>query len=239
VASGIAKMQGLGWLKPKEAAEFQKSIEENFVSSGTVSMPVEKEVVPITETDESMSSLPLVRFINYNGIETQVQLGRLEELRRADTEEFNKGAPGMRSATSESVRLLRYLKSIRIPHNRQYCIEKKEDWVQNQLYIMLANSEFRGRVHKERKFSAKDVESRIDFDVSGIGIEVKIFRTVEDFQRLSDEMVRYTREYGEIFIPYINAGFTDERLNSEFRFLTEKFGEIKGYFELNCSDIES
>jgi len=168
-----------------------------------------------------------------------VEIDKLEDLRKSDEEEFNKGAPGMRSATGESVRLLRYLKSIRVPHNKQYCINKKEDWVQNLLYFMLANSEFRARVSKERTFEVKETKSRIDFDVSGIGIEVKIFRTVEDFQRLAEEMVRYTREYSEIIIPYINAGFSEERLYSEFRFLTEQFKEIRGYFELNCSDIEN
>lgn len=236
LTSGISKLQGLGWMKPKEAIEFHQSIQNYFVPSHSDS--VETPETPMVQEDAVPMNSPSVRFVSHTGLETFVALGKLEELRKSDEEDFKKGVAGMKSAIGESVRLLRYLKSIRIPHNKKYCVDKKEDWVQNQLYLMLANSEFRARVHRERTFTVKEIEARIDFDVAGIGIEVKIFRSHQDFQRLATEMLHYTKEYSEILIPYINVEFSDDRLNSEFRFLTEQHKEIKGFFELNCSDIE-
>lgn len=238
IVSGVAKLQGSGWIKPKDAESFLDSIKEDFEPLKPGGLPMATPPSTIPRRAESTVSNPRIRVLNFEGKESLVQLSELAEVRRLDEEEFNKGSPGMRSATGESTQLVRHLKSVRFPYDKEYCVKKGEIWVQNQLYFMLANSQFRARVRKEHKFESKEVESRIDFDVSGIGVEVKIFREQQDLQRLAEELVRYTREYNEIIIPYINSGFSDERLYSEFRFLKEKFKEIRDYFELNCADIE-
>jgi len=70
----------------------------------------------------------------------------------------------------------------------------------------MANNEFQTHLRREQTFSVGNLEARIDFDVNGVGVEVKIFRSMQDFDRLTREMLVYGNEYGEILIPYINAG---------------------------------
>ncbi len=239
VSSGIAKMQALGWIKEKDSVQLKKAIDEHFLPTASSSPTIDKEREPISQTiDQCQEPSCLVRFVNYKGLETRVEIGQLETLRRQDQEEFDRESPLISHAKRGSTRLCKYLRGIRIPHTKQYCIKKKENWVQNQLYVLLENSEFRHEVHKESSFKAGNISSRIDFDVDGIGIEVKIFSSKQDFARLDMEVRHYSRRHNEIIVPYLlNAGgLSNDQLEAEFKDLQEHYRQVIDYFPLNCRD---
>jgi hypothetical protein len=179
-----------------------------------------------------------VRFVTYQGLERQVRIDELESLRKEDADQFNKQNPSVDYSAGYSTEIRDFLTTLRIPHNKQYCIEHSEDWVQNQLYALLANSQFQTNLHREQTFNVGDLEARIDFDVDGVGIEVKIFRGMQDFDRLTREMLVYGKEYSEILIPYINAGgLSNEQLETALSLLSEHYPQVKGHFALNCADL--
>jgi hypothetical protein len=238
VYSGVAKLQSRGLIKQNEAVEFQEAVENYFVPMGSQVAPVQQGSLASTITEKGEKQPLMVRFVNYRGTEKWVEIDKLETLREQDQNEFASLVPSLRMATSESSRLLGFLRNLKIPHTKQYCIDQGEDWVQNQLYIVLVNSEFGNDVHRERTFNVGVMKARIDFDVRGVGVEVKIFRSMQDFDRLTKEMLNYGEKYHEIIIPYINAGgMSNEQLEAELRLLSKHYPQIKGYFALNCNDL--
>lgn len=239
VTSGIGKMRVHGWIKEKESVEFQKALDEHFGSANPQGPSTEGEHEKATQLDETKQELQqLVRFVNHNGVESQVEIDKLEALRKEDSDQFEKESPLNTRTTNDSARLLEFLVGLRIPHTKEYCIEHSEDWVQNQLYAILVNNHAFRAVARERTFNVGNLEARIDFDVNGIGIEVKIFRSMQDFDRLTREMLVYGKEYNEILIPYINAGggLSNEQLETALNLLSEHYPQVKGYFQLNCSE---
>ncbi len=238
--SGMGKMQAQGWIKEKEIIEFRKAFDEHFVPSDSADFSPREEKWSINPNDQTQQEPPQsVRFVSYKGVETQVEIGKLEILRKEDQEEFNKDVSSTNYTTSNSARLIEFLRGLKLPDSKSYCINHGEVWVQHQLYTLLANSEFRG-ARRERSFRVGEtgaIGARIDFDVGGVGIEVKIFRSPQDFQRLTNEMLTYRGNYGEIIIPYINAGgLSNEELEERFKLLSQHYPEVKGYFPLNCGE---
>jgi hypothetical protein len=239
IHSGMAKMQTQGWIKEKETAEFRRSMGENFAAITSQSTPVDTRYVASNRVEEAATgTAQTVRFVTYQGLERQVRIDELESLRKEDADQFNKQNPSVDYSAGYSTEIRDFLTTLRIPHNKQYCIEHSEDWVQNQLYALLANSQFQTNLHREQTFNVGDLEARIDFDVDGVGIEVKIFRGMQDFDRLTREMLVYGKEYSEILIPYINAGgLSNEQLETALSLLSEHYPQVKGHFALNCADL--
>jgi hypothetical protein len=240
VSSGIVKMQIRGWLKTKDSVELKKAVQEHFIPSSSLSPAIERENEALSQPiDPPRAPLSLVKFVNYKGVERQVEINQLETERRQDQEEFDHMFPSISHAKRSSTRLTEFLRSLRIPHSKQHCIEKNENWVQEQLYIMLENSEFRNRVRRESSFKEGEISSRIDFDVGGVGIEVKIFRSRQDFARLDMEVRHYSKKHNEIIVPYLNAGgLSNDQLEAEFRDLKEHYKQVIAYFPLNCNDSQ-
>ena len=235
--SGISKLRARDLISQKEAVELQKAIEGYFVPTGMEGPSIQEGDFAVKVEEKEQRQPLVVRFVNYQGKEKLVGIEELEVLREQDQDEFNRQGLAMKDMIGEYNRLLTYLKGLKIPHTKQYCIDHKENWVQNQLYMALVNSEFQHDVRKERVFQVGEIEARIDFDVGGVGVEVKIFRSTQDFDRLAKEMLNYGEEYSSILIPYINAGgMSNEQLEAELKLLSKHYHQIKGYFPLNYSE---
>ena len=234
-SSGITKMQERGWLREKEAIEFGRAVQEFYVPSRL--MPsVKKMQVSMVERGTSQTK---VRFLNSRGVEQWVTLKDVEALRRADLSDFESEAGSLVGSVGISGSLTGFLRGLRIPYSKSYCIDKGEVWVQYQLHSLLANSQFRTNLQRERVLSVGDISGRIDFDVGGIGIEVKIFRSMQDFDRLTREILLYGENYDEILVPFINAGgLSNDQLDDAFALLMKKIGKVRAYFPLNCSEHE-
>ena len=150
--SGISKLHARDLISQKEAVELQKAIEDYFVPAGAEGPSIqERDFVVKVEEKEQRQPL-VVRFVSYQGKEKLVGMKELEVLREQDQDEFNRQAPAMKGMIGEDDILLTRLKGLKLPHTKQYCIDHKEDWIQNQLYMELINSEFRNDVHRERTF---------------------------------------------------------------------------------------
>jgi len=241
VFSGIDKMQKRGWVKQKEATEFREAVDELFSTVDSEDAIPEKvdSIVPSAADFEPMP-IQQVRFVNYEGIETQVEIDKLDSMRNNDVEQFNRKASSLIESNSKSRSILVFLEGLTFPYSKEHCIGQEENWVQQMLHMQLANSQFKKDVLRERPFRVGEtgaIGSRIDFDVGGVGIEVKIFRSTQDFQRLTSEMLRYKEKYQEIIIPYINAGaLSNERLVEELNLLQKHYPQIKGYISLKCKE---
>ncbi|MDG6981081.1 MAG: hypothetical protein JRM97_06225 [Nitrososphaerota archaeon] len=65
-----------------------------------------------------------------------------------------------------------------------------------------------------------------------------VFRSMQDFDRLTREMLVYGKKYSEIIIPYINAGgLSNEQLDTALQLLSEHYPQVKSCFPLNCADL--
>lgn len=238
ISLGIEKMLIRGWIKEKEAKEFRTTIKQHFIASDLPHLEGEKQIV--AEIPEIGETIPLIKFVNYRGLETQVEFDKLETLGEKDHDQYDREAFQLEKSSRKSQLLLGYLQNLKFPYSKEECVKEGETWVQQMLYFSLTNSEFRDWVQRERSFTVGDtgtIGSRIDFDVRGVGIEVKIFRSPQDMHRLTNEMLRYREQYQEIIVPYINAGgVSNERLEEELKLLSVHYPEIKGYFPLNCKD---
>ncbi|MDG6937318.1 MAG: hypothetical protein JRN42_02095 [Nitrososphaerota archaeon] len=65
-----------------------------------------------------------------------------------------------------------------------------------------------------------------------------VFRSMQDFDRLTREMLVYGKKYSEIIIPYINAGgLSNEQLDTALQLLSEHYPQVKSCFPLNRADL--
>jgi hypothetical protein len=240
LTSGVKKMIEKEWIKEKDAKEFLKKIDEEFFSAsdksnravlqGRLALEMDYASAPGRASYEKPSEL--FRFISYDGKEQWVDLDTFLELRRRDNQEFQKEVGPVRTSNLQIEGLEEFLKTRHIPFDKGLCIQKGETWVQEQLFTLLKNEPDFNDCLRERHLGDR---GRIDFDVNGIGLEVKIFRGPSDFDRLAKEILHYSELYDSILIPYINAGYyTDSQLLEELNLLARKHHEVRGFFMLKC-----
>jgi len=127
--------------------------------------------------------------------------------------------------------VINFLKKKKFPESKEVYGKKEEPFLHGQMHVLLVDKFGLDNVKKEETIN--EGRKRIDFAVFDVGIEVKIFRSTKDFDRLLQEVYYYTQVYKQIIVPYINLGGVEPpKLKQLLERLKKRNPEVKDYFEL-------
>lgn len=206
ISSGIAMMQKRGWLKEKEAIEFRRVIDENFVPPDSRGPSLQVEHEETAQTYETKQEQPqLVRFVDYQGIEKLVRIDELEAMRKEDEDQFGSNIKTL----SEENRNVEEKGDL-----LELVVQAIQDFTPSRRYHneFPYQAELQGWLRSKFPMSRIEIQtgaSRPDIVIEDIAIEVKGPTDNAALNTLTTKCLKYSEYYNKIILTLFEPVFSE------------------------------